>query len=132
MPVGNTRARSGVQTLSNQVSAKMRRLNTVNMREKIEAVKFFNVTVEAVNPNIINVAVDGRYNSITIGHSKMLGQAALQAIGIACETNTKHKYILSAVMQHKLCWLRGKGVTVNCPGGHEGCTASLPVYAPLS
>ncbi|KAK6186615.1 hypothetical protein SNE40_005905 [Patella caerulea] len=34
MPVGNTRARSGVQTLSNQVSAKMRRLNTVNMREK--------------------------------------------------------------------------------------------------
>ncbi|KAK6186614.1 hypothetical protein SNE40_005904 [Patella caerulea] len=35
-------------------------------------------------------------------------------------------------MQHKLCWLRGKGVTVNCPGGHEGCTASLPVHAPLS
>ncbi|KAK6186617.1 hypothetical protein SNE40_005907 [Patella caerulea] len=101
------------------------------MREKIETVKFSNEKGGAVNPNIINVAVDGRYNSITIGQTKKPGQAASQAIGIACQTNTKHKYILSAVMQHKLCWLRGKGVTVNCPGGHEGCTASLPVHAPL-
>ncbi|KAK6189690.1 hypothetical protein SNE40_001691 [Patella caerulea] len=114
----------------------MTRLNTINMREKMEAVKSFNEKGGAVNPNIINVALDGRYNSITIGHSKRPGQATSQAIGIACETNTKHKYILSAVMQNKLCWkgawLRGKGFTVNCPGGHEGCTANLPVHAPLS
>ncbi|KAK6184549.1 hypothetical protein SNE40_006999 [Patella caerulea] len=39
-------------------------------------------------------------------------------------------------MQNKLCWtgawLKGKGLSVDCPGGHEGCTANLLAEAPLS
>ncbi|ESO94922.1 hypothetical protein LOTGIDRAFT_175274 [Lottia gigantea] len=69
------------------------------------------------------------------GHRKKPGQGASQSIGIACETNTDKKYIISAVLQNKLCWtgawLRNTGITVNCPG-HEGCTANLTRHAPLT
>jgi len=64
------------------------------------------------------------------------GQAASQAITLACETVTDNQYIVSAALHNKLywtgAWLKGKGLTVDCPGGHEGCTANLTQAAPLS
>ncbi|KAK6183353.1 hypothetical protein SNE40_010853 [Patella caerulea] len=128
--------RNSMQKLTNYVNTKTARLNTLSMREKITEVKSINARGGAMDPNVINVAVDGRYNCITIGHSKKSGQGASQAIALACETNTEHKYILAAVMQNKLCWIgawmKGKGMQVECPGGHEGCTANLVTEAPLS
>ncbi|ESO83740.1 hypothetical protein LOTGIDRAFT_168981 [Lottia gigantea] len=148
MPLGNSMTRllladldipppaeSGMSKLSSYVSSKTTDLNNESMRTKVEEVKNVNRRKGASNPNVINVALDGRYNCLTIGHSKKPRQGASQSIGIACETNTDRKYIISAVLQNKLCWtrpwLRNTGITVNCPG-HEGCTANLTRHAPLS
>ena len=84
----------------------------------------------------INVSIDGRYNSSVISSRNKAGQNASQAIGIAIEQQTPEKKIVAAYMQNKLCWtgswLRNKGFNIQCPGGHEGCTATLARNEPLS
>ena len=80
--------------------------------------------------------MDGRYNLTTISSREKPGQNASQAIGIACETMTEKQYIIAAAIQNKLCWtgawLRGKGMEVECAGGHPDCTANTYRQAPLS
>ncbi|ESO82680.1 hypothetical protein LOTGIDRAFT_229745 [Lottia gigantea] len=96
MPLGNSRTRllladlditppaeSGMSKLSSYVSSKTTDLNNESMRTKVEEVKNVNRRRGASNPNVINVALDGRYNCLTIGHSKKPGQGASQSIGIA-------------------------------------------------
>lgn len=84
----------------------------------------------------INIAIDSRYNSTVIASRRKAGQNASQAISIAVEHQTGQKKIVAAFMENKLCWtgswLRNRGFTVHCPGGHEGCTATLPAAEPLS
>ena len=84
----------------------------------------------------INIAMDGRYNSVTIASRKKPGQNASQAIGIACETMTDKKFVIQASFKNKLCWtgnwLKGKGIDVQCPGGHPECTANMSVFQPFS
>ncbi len=84
----------------------------------------------------INISVDGRYNSTVIASRKKAGQNASQAVGIAIEQQTAKKKIVAAHMESKLCWrgswLRNRGFDADCPGGHEGCTASLSRTEPLS
>ncbi|ESO88216.1 hypothetical protein LOTGIDRAFT_175901 [Lottia gigantea] len=134
--LNNESMRTKVEEVNNEsMRTKVEEVNNESMRTKVEEVKNVNRRRGASNPNVINVALDGRYNCLTIGHSKKPRQGASQSIGIACETNTDKKYIISAVLQNKLCWtgawLRNTGITVNCPG-HEGCTANLTRHAPLS
>ena len=87
-------------------------------------------------PSEINIAVDARYNSMTIVSRKKPGQNASQAIGIACETMTDRQFIIQVCFQTKLCWtgtwLKRKVIDVKCPGGHPECTANLSAFAPLS
>lgn len=84
----------------------------------------------------INVSIDGRYNSSVISSRHKAGQNASQAISIAVEHQTAEKKVVAAYMENKLCWtgswLRNRGFAVHCPGGHEGCTATLPAADPLS
>lgn len=84
----------------------------------------------------INISVDGRYKSAVIASRSKAGQNASQAISIAVEHQTAEQKIVAAYMESKLCWtgswLRNRGFTVQCPGGHEGCTASLSATEPLS
>ena len=104
------------------------------MKQKVQEIKTLTNTGSATSN--ISVAVDGRYNSLTIASAKKPGQAASQAMAVACETQTPHQYIVSAVLQNKLgwtgAWLKNKRLEVTCPGGHEGCTANIPKPAPLS
>lgn len=147
-PVGNTRARllftsvdvpppcrSTMQRTANTVGSKVTQLNRADMQKKVTLVKEHQRR-SGQREDRIDVAVDGRYNSTIIASTKKPGQNASQAIAIACETTTDHKYIVSAVYQNKLCWtgawLRGKGYDVTCPGEHEGCTANLNPHAPWS
>jgi len=143
-PIGNRRAqlliaggldvpppaRCGMQKTANYVSQKITQLNKTDMASRITEIKNVSKSSE------ISIAVDGRYNTTTIGHAKKPGQGASQAIAIACETISKHKYIVSAVLQNKLCWtgawLQNKGMDVDCPSGHEGCTANIARPVPLS
>ena len=65
------------------------------------------------------------------------GQNASQAISLACEQVTDHKFIVASVFHNKLCWtgswLKGKGLNVTCPDGHAGtCTANVKPTNPLS
>ncbi len=147
-PVGNTRARllmanmdipppcrSSMQRTSYRVSRAVTELNNRDMAEKVELLKDIN-SRRGNKRDEINIAMDGRYNSVTITSRKKPGQNASQAIGLACETMTDRKFIISACFQNKLCWtgawLRNKGLKVTCPGGHPDCTADLPPFAPLS
>jgi len=129
-------AKSSMQRLSNFVSDKTTLINTEDMKDRVQEIKDLNKRSGNTYPNVISVAVDARYNTTSIGHSKKAGQGASQAIALACETVTDKKYIISAVMQNKLCWIgawmRGKGLNVQCPGGHEGCTGNLLPAKPLS
>ncbi len=147
-PMGNTRARlllacmdipppclSAMQKSANKVSRQVVSLNEQDMRDKLNLVMDVNEKRGNERSNV-NIAMDGRYNSVTITSRKKPGQNASQAIGIACETMTEKKYIVGASYVNKLCWvgawLRGQGFNVTCPGGHANCTANLNYYAPLT
>jgi len=148
-PMGNTRARyllaatdippparSAMQRASNVVGMMTKHLNEKDMQDKLELVRKTNEMRGVEKPAEINVAFDGRYNSISIGHSKKPGQGSSQAIGTACETVTDREFIVGMAVENKLCWtgawLRGKGFHVKCPGGHPDCTANLAAVAPHS
>ena len=109
-------------------------LNSQDMKEKLALVQEVNRSRGNDFPKRINVAFDARYNSVTIASAKKPGQNSSQAAGIACETMTDKQYIVGAVFENKLCWtgawLRDKGLSVDCPGGHAGCTANLNYSAP--
>jgi hypothetical protein len=139
-PMGNTRcrlllasmdipppARSGMQQKSNRVGQAIHQLNESDMAQKLEGVKTLN-TDQGRPENEINIAMDGRYNSVTIASRRKPGQNASQLVGTACETMTDSQYIVAAAIQNKLCWtgawLRGRGFKVECPGGHADCTAN--------
>ena len=128
--------RSSMQRASNQVNTATLALNKKDMGEKRQLVKAINQVKGQEHPEELDIAIDGRYNSITFGSSKKPGYNASQAYAIACETNTDKQYIIGAAMQNKLCWtgtwLRGNGYDVHCPGGHEDCTANIEMFSPLS
>lgn len=147
-PLGNTRcrsllaamdvpppARSSMQITSNRVGKVVTQLNEQDMSDKVDSLKAINRS--RGNPEAsLNIAVDGRYNSSTISSRRKPGQNASQCIGIACETMTDKNYIVATATQNKLCWtgawLKGQGFNVQCPGGHEDCTANTHGHAPLS
>ena len=84
----------------------------------------------------INVSIDARYsNTVVASRSKTVHNSS-QAIEIAVENQTGQRKVVAASMENKLCWrgsrLRNKGFKVQCPGGHTGCTATLPTADPLS
>ena len=147
-PVGNRRARllfaamntppparSAMQKTSNKVSRAVLSINENDMKEKLKKVMETNKK-RGNDAGIINIAMDGRYNSSTITSRKKPGQNASQAIGIAVETMTDQQLIVGASFQNQLCWvgswLRGQGFDVKCPGGHADCTANVSSYVPLS
>uniref|UniRef100_K1RKT7 Mutator-like transposase domain-containing protein n=1 Tax=Magallana gigas TaxID=29159 RepID=K1RKT7_MAGGI len=113
----------------------MTELNKLDINDKIQKVKEVNVT-RGHPENIINISTDARYNSSVMFNPKTLGQNASQAFSLAVETNTDRKYILACAVQNKLCWtgawLRGKGMEVDCLGGHAECTANLSPAALFS
>ncbi len=105
------------------------------MVDKLEIVKAANR--KRGNPeNEINITVDGRYNSQTITSQKKPGLNASQAISLAVETVTGKNYIVAAAHENTLCWkgawLRSRNFDVECPGGHEHCTANKYRAAPVS
>ena len=78
-------------------------MNKQDMAEKLQKIK--KVNRRWGNPgDVINIAMDGRYNLTTIASRKEPGQNASQPIGIACETMTEKQYIIAAAIQNKLCW----------------------------
>ena len=146
--IGNTKAqhllanmnvpppsRSSMQRTSTTVGKKMVQLNKEDMKEKLEIVKSVN-RKRGAPENVINLTVDARYSSNTIISKKKPGQNANQAIALGIETVTDRKYIVATGILNKMCWsgawLRTKGFNVECPGGHEDCTANLYRAAPLS
>ena len=65
------------------------------MADKVEMLK--DITLKRGNDaSEINIAMDGRYNSVTIASRKKPGQNASKAIGLACETMTDRKFIIQA------------------------------------
>ncbi|CAC5364776.1 unnamed protein product [Mytilus coruscus] len=81
------------------------------MSEKLEIVKSVN-RERGLPENVINVTVDGRYNSQTITSKKKPGLNATQAFTLAIETMTERKYIVASFAQNQMCWkgawLRGE------------------------
>ena len=105
------------------------------MADKVEMLKDINFK-RGNDASEINIAMDGWYNSVTIDSRKKPGQNASQAIGLACETMTDRKLIIQACFKNKMCWtgawLKGKGIEVQCPGGHSECTANMSAFQPFS
>ena len=105
------------------------------MTDKVEMLKDINLK-RGNDTSEINISMDGRYNSVTIASRKKPGQNASQAIWLAFETMTDRKFIIQACFKNKLCWtgawLKGKGIEVQCPGGHTECTANMSPFQPFS
>lgn len=84
----------------------------------------------------VNISIDTRYNSDRISCRNKAGQSASQAVGIAIENQTDQHRIVGVHLQNKLCWvgayLRSRGFTAECPGGHIACTANTAQTDPLS
>ncbi|CAC5406593.1 unnamed protein product [Mytilus coruscus] len=126
-----------LQRHSNVVANEIKELNDNDMKKKLETVKDVNRIRGVKEPSHIPVAIDTRYNSMHIVSTKKPGQNASQAISLACEQVTDHKFIVASVFHNKLCWtgawLKGKGLDVTCPDGHAGtCTANVKPTTPLS
>ena len=126
-----------LQRHSNFVANEIKELNDNDMKKKLETVKEVNRIRGVKEPSHIPVAIDTRYNSMHIVSTKKPGQNASQAISLACEQVTDHKFIVASVFHNKLCWtgswLKGKGLNVTCPDGHAGtCTANVKPTNPLS
>ncbi|MES9882642.1 MAG: hypothetical protein ABW185_17390 [Sedimenticola sp.] len=148
-PMGPTRTRvllsgldippptaTGMRRTANKVAEQVTQLATEDMNERLEEVKATKLARGDNRPDVIDVSVDARYNAIGFGSTKKPGQRASQAYSIAMEKNTEMEYIVAMAVENKLCWtgawLRGEGYEVQCPGGHEGCTANLAAVAPHS
>ena len=147
-PIGNTKtqeilarlncpppSRTSMNRMSNAVGKEAVDLNKRDMAQKVEVVKAVNRS--RGNPeNEVNITVDGRYNTQTITSRKKPGLNASQALSVAVETVTGMSYIIAAVCENTLCWrgawLRSQNFEVNCPGGHEDCTANKYRAAPVS
>lgn len=148
-PMGNTKARLLLaaanipppsRTTMNKMAAKVSKLTSAAIEQELsrerlrlqETNKMRGLPEDAP----INVSIDGRYNSSVIASRSKAGQNASQAIAIAVENQTAQKKVVAAYLESKLCWtgswLRNKGYAVHCPGGHEGCTATIPATEPLS
>ena len=121
-------ARSSMQRTSKKVAKQVKDLNEKDMAEKVELLKEIN-TKRCNDPSEINIALDGRYHSVTIASRKKPGQNASQAVGVACEIMTDKKFVSQACFENKLCrtgaWIKGMGIDVQCPGGHPECTANM-------
>lgn len=61
-------------------------------------------TTRGVPENEINITVDARYHSNTIGNKKKPGHNATQTLALGIETMTDRKFIVAAVVQNKMCW----------------------------
>ena len=117
------------------VSKIVKYLNDKDMAQKVEMLKDINIK-RGNEASEINIAMDGRHNSVTIASRKKPGQNASKVNRVACETMTDKKFVIQARLKNKLCWtgawLRGKGIDVQCPGGHPECTANMSVFQPFS
>ena len=72
------------------------------MAQKVIMLKDINIK-HGHEASEINIAMEGRYNSVTIASHKKPGQNASQAIGVACETITDKKFVIQASFKNKLC-----------------------------
>ena len=129
-------SRSGMQRLSNKASEIIHKLNEDDMAEKREQIKEIN-KLRGLPPEApINVAMDVRYNSSSFGSRHKMGQNASQAVGVCTEGQTDQSQVIAVHVENKLCWvgsqLRHRGCNVTCPGGHEGCTATISASQTLS
>ena len=127
---------SAMRRTANLVGAKTVALNQDDMAARLDQLRSVNEARGLDRDTAINVQMDVRYDSQTIGCRHKLGQAATQAIRTMCEDVTDQHQIIGLYMQNKLCWtgawLRGEGFDVRCPGGHPDCTANLATHTPLS
>lgn len=146
-PIGNTRmrllltsmnipppAKSSMQKTADRVARETVQLNREDMDQKLTTLK--GIANELGCSGAVHGSFDGRYNSITIVSTKKPGQNSSQAIGVFAESMTENHFILDYAAENKLCstgaYLRSQGSTVQCPGGHFGCTATIPDVAPHS
>ena len=129
-------ARSTMQETANKVGQATVNLNNEDMAKCRKDTKRINQLRGLPATSPVNIQMDARYNSYTIGSRQKFGQNASQAIGVICEDQTDQHKIIGLYMQNKLCWtgawLRGRGFNVKCPGGHSQCTANTKQPEPLS
>ena len=127
---------SHMQKLTDKVSKAIIELNKEDMSDKLRIVEQHNAVAGQENPKHISVSMDGRYNARGFKSSYKPGQSSSQAYTVAMENVTKEKYIIGLAVENKLCWtgawLQNRGFDVLCPGGHAGCTSTVPYLQPHS
>ena len=97
------------------------------MAEKLQKIK--EVNKRRGNPgDSINTVMDGRYNSTTIANRKKPAHSMRDDDSEGVHHSSSHPK--QAMLDG--AWLRGKGMEVECAGGHPDCTANTYRQAPLS
>lgn len=129
-------SRSGMQRFGQKVCTVAAIANEADLKKRRQETRRTNIQRGLSADAPINCSFDGRYNSTVMGSRGKAGQNASQAIALVLENQTGQKQILGAELENKLCWkgsqLHRQGILATCPGGHPGCTATLPPFEPLS
>jgi len=125
-------ATSHLHKLTAAVSEEMVKMNHEDMSDKRRIVEQRITETGARDPKQLDLSIDARYNSSRMTSSYKPGQSSSQAYTVAIENHTDKKYVIGLAVENKLCWtgamLKNKGVPVDCPGGHAGCTANLQYF----
>ena len=117
---------NGMRKAENIVCSRVIQVTDEDMGQRLEQLKLLQ---EGRLITVLNLQIDGTYQSHTFGSRHKLGQGASQVAAVACENMTDKQQIVSLAYDNKSCWtgswLRGLGYEVECPGGHPDCTANI-------
>lgn len=125
-------AKSFLQNISNSASKKIIDMNKEDMTARLNDLKVIQEMRRVKLPNSINIAFDGRYDSVRFGARHKMGQSCSQGVGVARELVTDQQQVVGVSVLNKLCatgsYLRHKGFDAVCPNGHAGkCTATIGI-----
>lgn len=134
----NPISKTALQNSNNTIADKIVALNENDMRKRRKELLEIK-SLRGLDPETsgVRIQADGLYNSTSICRRGRPGQAATQAVALACEDETPKHQVISVVIENKICYpgarLISRGVKPRCGevGAHPTCTATIPDYCPI-
>lgn len=131
-PAPNTKS---LRTHVNRAYRKVKELNMRDMDHRRKGLKNLQTLKDLEAEHPIRAEGDGRYNNKFGSGGPNPFQPATQQTYTLIEGETKQKQIIAVSTLNKLCHkgaaLRAKGIDAECPDGHAGCTANIPMAASI-
>ncbi len=122
-------SKSGKHKHTNKVGEDLVCLNKLDMGATIEEIKDVHKERDLGETAPIIIEFDVCYNGAFMRSKHIPGHDASVGVGFLVDNTTDGKASIGVEIENKLCyrgaWLMSQGEDVSCPGGHEGCTATI-------